>query len=101
MKFDIQNAFNNALSEFEFEKVHQVMELLDWKWCFSFEQMMRIPTIEDMKNHLIVLFGEAVNKCDNTSEYIIGSGGFYVVINKNENSVTIKFELTKCKKYFA
>jgi hypothetical protein len=43
---NIQNKFDEILDNFDFEKVHRVMKLLNWEWMVS---VGGVPEIQDLK----------------------------------------------------
>lgn len=78
-----------VLKNFDFQKVHKVMQALDWKWAFS-ETETGVPSIGELVLHLqrllsdastgllrsVISSGGTVNK-----QYILGCGGFTVSAN--------------------
>lgn len=77
--------FETALNNFNFSKVHNVMEFLDWRW-YGEGVPSQIQMIETVKN----LFNHALNE----NSVSTGTGGFYVELHKNE-IVEIRFVLAE------
>lgn len=69
----------DIIRDFNFEKVHKVMEMLDWKWAMS---RYDVPTIEELKAEARRLLVEAA-----TEETQVATGGFRAVYEKS-NDVT-------------
>jgi hypothetical protein len=65
-----EELIERAIDEFDFEKVHGVMELLKWKWYNHAEN--KVPTIDEMKKCIRDLYKD----CD--GENSVCTGGFSV-----------------------
>lgn len=61
-----------VFEEIDFEKIHQHMEVFDWKWGFT-EKGYAVPTIEELEESLGKLIDESIEK-----KATISSGGFTV-----------------------
>jgi hypothetical protein len=66
----------DCLDEFDFERVHNVMEFLNWTWA----DIKGVPSITDLRKHCRkylhnVVVG-AFMRQDTGGEYIEGCGGF-------------------------
>ena len=73
---------------FDFEKVHRVMTMLDWKWA----EIGAVPEIPDLRKQVRGLMRSLWNS-DNQS---IGTGGFVVRLHREENwaRFSVAFEVT-------
>lgn len=72
----VRKNFDEALSKFDFETVHDVMEHLDWTWWIA----NGVPSKEKMIAMISgELFENAIKSFHNSDIYV-GSGGFYVRI---------------------
>lgn len=85
--------FKKAMQEFDFEKVHKVMEFLNWKWYD-----VGVPSVVKMKGVCEDLFRKCLvdlyldSECNVAN---ISTGGFTIVVSRN-HSVGIKFCLEDC-----
>lgn len=73
-----------ALSDFDFIKVHRVMELLNWTWFFS--SGSRVPSIGELYQKAEMLLRASAKDMD--AYY---SGGFHASVD--EYSVSLRFVL--------
>lgn len=62
----------DCLDEFNFEKVHKVMFMLDWRYSDSKD----VPTVEYLRKNARKYLIEVVRECLDHREYTIGTGGF-------------------------
>lgn len=76
----LKKYIDDCIADFDFEKVHKVMEFLDWKWAKN----DKVPDIQEMKEHVKSLFDDAVFACfeNNEESYHVESGGFEVFIER-------------------
>jgi hypothetical protein len=85
----LRNNFEDVLMQFDFQKVHMVMNLLGWTWGGEKET----PTVQDMEETVRELFDHSVKDLENGQNLAIHStGGFEVEIHRNGN-VFIRFIL--------
>lgn len=68
---DIYEQIDSVLERFDFDKVHKVMQLLDWKWGGPFVPELKVPSPQEMKCATYSLLLEARRLDCSTS-----SGGF-------------------------
>ena len=68
-----QEDIDEIMDEFDFVKVHKVMEALDWGWG-----MEGVPYIGDMRKVVRNLFKTAMAHGENELSYIISTGGFHI-----------------------
>lgn len=80
----LQQHIDEVMDYFDFDKVHRVMESLNWRWS-SLEDEMRIPTKPEMRKHVREFMEKLYEKNINKSEVntYTGSGGFMVYYRKN------------------
>lgn len=71
--------FEEILNEFDFNKVKQVMDYLEWTWYDT----DGVPNIKEMKNSCWRLFEHVLSRYLNSkSKCIISSGGFKITLFK-------------------
>lgn len=85
---------DDIMRDFNFEKVHKVMEMLDWKWAMT---KFGVPTIEELKGEARRLLVEAANE-----ETQVATGGLRAVYEKNGASdpdpfISLEFVLEECE----
>ena len=61
----------NIMDQFDFEKVHDVMNYLDWKWAMT---KSGVPTVDELKNEAHRILVDACYEKTN-----IATGGFRAV----------------------
>ncbi len=87
--FDIRywaNRIFSILENFDFEKVHRVMTLLDWKW-YREDETFAIPSVQDIKKRAHDMMWNIVG-----SDYIsISSAGFRIDIDKICGQMELSF----------
>ena len=69
----IRDSIDGILDEFDFEKVHRVMEFMNWKWAICDERIYDIPSISDLRKRAresLISVTEGGNKW-------CSCGGFY------------------------
>jgi hypothetical protein len=91
----IRANFETALLEFDFVRVHSVMEFLDWEWCGKDER--HVPSIVEMIRSLEDLLKSAINFMDDGFSSV-ATGGFMIEIF-DDNSVEISFVVTDSRGY--
>lgn len=66
-----------VLDNFDFERVHKVMELLEWTWATK-KKEHKIPSVKKMKKHASRLIDDALKglKKSGLEQYSISTGGF-------------------------
>jgi len=90
---------DEILDYFDFEKVHEVMLHLDWKWA-SIHGDPRVPTVDELKQEAEKLLREAWE--NKTS---LATGGFYVTYHKEdvdsgyEDGLELNFQIDGCAVY--
>ena len=78
---EISSAVNEVMDLFDYERVHKVMEFLDWKWIDK-----GIPEIYDLRVESRRLLEEVANKVIEEGEeyYFVATGGFKAEAWKND-----------------
>lgn len=90
---------NECVDELDFEKIHDVMKMLDWQWIIHLEhtddeKRYDVPTIPYMKMHVKSMLHECYGEMDkNDEDWKVSTGGFTVRTFKDNNCEVI-FELT-------
>ncbi len=73
---------------FDFEKVHRVMTMLDWKWTM----IGAVPGIPDLRKQV----RELMRRLWNSDNQSVATGGFVVRLYREENwaRFSVAFEVT-------
>ena len=77
-----KKAIEEIMNEFDFERVHDVMDFLDWDWGF-----MGVPSVDIIKKEAKRLMQDL---CNGSSGYI-ATGGFWVYIHRKEHILNLMF----------
>ena len=77
------------LDHFDFNKVHKVMEHLNWTW---FEIGDEVPSVSDIRKKARALLRECADKLldnpdDNFPDYAVGTGGLYAKAYRGIDSI--------------
>jgi hypothetical protein len=98
---ECEKIIDDILNEFDFNKIHKVMVLLNWSW-YSSKSVSGIPSIQEMiktATHLLESVIVRRFQMENEEEYIyIGSGGFYVY--SIYNTIKLEFRITEWECFF-
>lgn len=94
----LMECVENAIDDFDFEKVSKVMQFLNWQWATT----KGVPTQEDMSEMVRSLSESAYERLNSTGEemYRASSGGFVVEVSVYDDGespsyfVDIEFVLT-------
>lgn len=73
------------LKNFDFEKVHEVMNHLNWVWCDKDEY--KVPSVKELKRTA----KELIKKIKKADVDCIATGGFEV--RKDKDTITLQFVL--------
>ena len=96
MDKQVTKVLDYVFDNFDFEKVKDVMDLLQWTWGAH-----GVPTIDEIKNQVAKMMYEcAMAKED---EYIIATGGFRVEKDFSDHNnpwMRVAFEITDCDMNF-
>lgn len=99
-KFDIESLKemrDNIMQEFDFEKIHRVMEALEWGWAVSGDFTTRVPETSEIRREAKRLMDEVIKQYAETGETWCGvaTGGFDVelMVNKDDGlpDLTLRF----------
>ena len=85
----MNNIINDIIDEFDFEKVHKVMGLLNWTWYIDY--VHKIPNIDDMKKTASRILQNVLER--NSENYYIATGGFKA--SMQDGYISLVFELTQ------
>lgn len=81
-------AIGNIMDNFDFDKVHEVMSLLNWEWAATENG---VPTKSELRSEARRLLKMAIN--DKTR---VSTGGFEVdYINEGDGFVELKFVVSQ------
>lgn len=90
------------LNNFDFEKVHRVMEFLNWTWVTK-KNGRKIPSVKKMKKRASLLIDEALKslKKSEVTEYSAETGGFeaYAFYGEEGLEITLKFVVDEWSTY--
>jgi hypothetical protein len=98
IRYDRQmNMIADILNEFNFERVHQTMVCLGWKW-----HSIGVPDIDTIRNSARERIDNAIKGClkdaHTGQEYIAASGGLKATVTKNHygqiDFIELEFILT-------
>ena len=87
---------NECLEELDFERIHNVMKMLNWQWILhtNDEDRYDVPTISYMKKRVKSMLYECYEEMDkNDEDWKVSTSGFTVRTFKDNNCEVI-FELT-------
>lgn len=80
--------YYNMILDFNFYKVREVMNHLDWYWFGD----TTAPSVRCMQQTVNRLFNDAYNASLYCGEsFTAGTGGFQVTVNANVNYASLKF----------
>ncbi len=92
---NVQFQIDDIMDNFDFEKAHKVMTLLDWRWLSSLDDSGKVPEIHELKacarRLLRNSFFDATKA--KVKEYAISTGGFYAGYQYYEADKIHNFEL--------
>ena len=71
---DLDNKFYQCLGNFDFDKVKNVMEFLNWRW--SFPDGMRVPEKSEMVDKLLELWNQNKEVFEKRILDNVSTGGF-------------------------
>jgi hypothetical protein len=93
-----QDDIDEIMDEFDFVRVKQTMDALNWKWG-----MDGVPYIGDMRRVVRNLFKAAREQGEHEASYIISTGGFHVTRTlfpgEPKRYYSLKFVVTEQKNY--
>ena len=90
---------DDIMDNFDFEKVHEAMTLLGWRWVDHDSKAFEIPEIIKLRKRARRLMQEAMDS--SKAAYSIGTGGFQVHKTTEEGKVylSLSFVLTSWDNY--
>ena len=91
---DEYEMINELVTEFDFEKAHKVMTVLEWKWC----KQRDVPTIHEIKKEVTRRLFDYIIQLkekeeDTVNSFYTHSGGFKITGSK-KNGVIQHIELS-------
>lgn len=87
-----QEMIDEIMDFFDFDKVHKVMTMLDWKWALN--NGLEIPDKSIIRKHARRLLKEVLINKKNEEYYYISSGGFKATWQYDE--LNLEFILETC-----
>ncbi len=90
---------DDIMDNFDFDKVHEAMTLLGWRWVDHDTKAFDIPHVSELRKRARRLMQEAMGS--HMPEYSIGTGGFQVDKDTIEGKVylSLSFVLTSWNNY--
>lgn len=89
MKKKKQDAIDEIMDNFDFEKVAKVMETLGWRWVSS-ETDLQIPDVSEIRKQARRLLTTALKE-----KTCIATGGLKVTYLKDEKFLHLEFVVTE------
>lgn len=90
---DIDKIQAEVLRDFDFNKVHKIMTLLNWTWVQY--NGNRIPTVDELKLFALALVRQTVQEAKKIKQSAaLSSGGFFASVAGND--IELKFVLESC-----
>jgi hypothetical protein len=92
--------FHELMNDFPWDYVHKFMEKVDWKWYNSITGSYSVPSIWEMMSMVSGFWDEIMEydeRLDPTDS--IASGGFTLIIDRETNLWTLKFDLKNPHEY--
>lgn len=90
----LRDDLKQIMENFDFNKVHSVMKLLDWKWYSEHANGM-VPTIDEMKECVCDLFESGMKQ--QSEDFEISTGGF--TLSLYNNCLSLEFILESYEIY--
>lgn len=87
-----------VMEGFDFEQVHRVMTVLDWKWNIGHDEMV-VPSIYRLMKKAERMLRE-VSKYEDKQRHEIATAGFRAVFDENED-LELRFEIETSSSYSA
>lgn len=83
----IEEMVDEVLDEFDFDKVHDIMVQLDWKWYIGAEECEKVPSVYSLIKHAKRLLHEvALENFGKTCKGSMSSGGFLAVYEEIDDT---------------
>ena len=92
------NQCEEIIENFNWDKVHKVMQHLNWEWGFN----PKVPTLDEVKDKARELLKVCFDRCETDSKYTTGTGGLEAtVISENGlKTAELKFVLTEWETHY-
>lgn len=95
-------AIQSTLDHFDFDKVHEVMANLNWKWVVNRDGgrvCEEVPTIQDMKDTAMQLMSDSYDfSFKHNMDWCTSAGGFCVKSFYDDNGeITLTLSFTVCE----
>ena len=90
---------DDIMDNFDFEKVHETMALLGWRWVSRSTQAFEIPHVSELRKRARGLMQDAMGS--HMPSYSTGTGGFQVDKETIEGKtyLSLSFVLTEWNNY--
>lgn len=89
----LEKMINEVLDDFDFEKVHAVMTLLNRRWFVLSKATSVVPTVEMLRERARYLLENVAIYFGDDKPHFISSGGLNVILVKY--SLTLQYILTE------
>ena len=88
-----QDRCDEIMDNFDFDKVHECMTKLNWKWVNNKSNTVRIPDKSEIREEARRLLKECIdrNHIKNSSCWMVSCGGFKAQIDLNEGWLILEF----------
>lgn len=92
-----RDKIHDIMANFDFDKVHGIMEMLDWKWALS---RRGVPTVDELKTEAYRLLVDAALEKTN-----VATGGFRAVYEEcgqgdPDPYIGLEFIVEECEGFF-
>ena len=90
---------DDIMDNFDFDKVHEAMTLLGWRWVDHDTKAFEIPHVSELRKRARSLMKDAMNS--HMPSYSIGTGGFEVdkTTIEGKTYLSLSFVLTNWNNY--
>ena len=90
---------DDIMDNFDFDKVHETMTLLGWRWVNHDTQAFEIPHVSELRKRARSLMKEAL--ASSRASYRIATGGFQVdkTTEEDKTYLSLSFVLTSWDNY--
>ena len=98
------DAIWDIMNNFDFDKVHRVMTVLDWRWALADSEHTAVPDIQQIRDTARNMLTECTSRARKVSgQFTIGSGGLYAHAEYEPSNGKVyqklAFELTNWDNY--
>lgn len=93
-EISIDQVIKQVLENFDFDKVHKVMEVLDWKWVGG-DTQDGVPSVYRLIKKAEGLLKDCVNEIEhrNTNTFVLSTGGFKATCVKyDDGEIVLELE---------